>query len=143
MPSDQQFSFFSAASDQQAATAARSAANRPSAVDIDGLNPAQRDAVLCTHGPLLVLAGAGSGKTRVLTYRIANLIENKGVAPWEILAITFTNKAAGEMRRRIRRLTGDNKELYIVPDANHTDLYDNMERIPFDRIESFFKENLR
>ena len=107
------------------------------------LNKEQQEAVLCTEGPLLILAGAGSGKTRVLTHRIAHLIEDCGVNPWNILAITFTNKAAGEMRRRIRRLTGDNKELYIVPDANHTDLYDNMERIPFDRIESFFKENLR
>lgn len=87
---------------------------------IEMLNDRQKEAALCTEGPLLILAGAGSGKTRVITNRIAYLIEDCGVNPWNILAITFTNKAAGEMRQRVDDMVGYGSESIWVATFHST-----------------------
>ena len=81
---------------------------------IEGLNDKQKEAVLAVDGPCLVIAGAGSGKTKVLTHKIAYLMSEKYIKPWNILAITFTNKAANEMKERVEKLVGEvAKDMWI------------------------------
>ncbi len=96
------------------------------------LNPSQRDAVLYTDGDCMVIAGAGSGKTRVLTYRIAHLLE-EGVEPWAILALTFTNKAAGEMKQRIAARVGESRARYLWMGTFHS-IFSRILRTEADRI---------
>ncbi|MDZ4726687.1 MAG: UvrD-helicase domain-containing protein [Leptospira sp.] len=122
---------------------------------IEGLNPEQSLAVTTVDGPVLILAGAGSGKTRVITYRIANLINTHKIFPNRILAVTFTNKAAQEMRERCKHILGDIKEepfirtfhslcLYILRrEGKHLGLGNNFTVYDSDLQESFIKEILK
>ena len=80
---------------------------KPQPLYVEALNPEQKEAVLCTEGALLVLAGAGTGKTKVLTTRLAYILENNIARPWNCLVVTFTNRAANEMKERVRQFIGD------------------------------------
>lgn len=105
-------------------------------MDLSTLNPKQRQAVTATEGPLLIFAGAGSGKTRVLVHRMAYLIHEKGVSPWQILAVTFTNKAAGEMKERVGGLLGqraDNLWISTFHSAGVQILRSHIERLRMDK----------
>ena len=105
-------------------------------IDINNLNENQRLAVTTTEGPLLILAGAGSGKTKVLTTRIAYLIEEKNVSPYNILAITFTNKAAKEMQQRVINLVGEyakNMQVSTFHSFGLRLLRENYDKLGYDR----------
>lgn len=107
----------------------------------DSLNPRQKEACFCTQGPLLLLAGAGAGKTRVLVHRIAYLIEEQGVNPWNIMAITFTNKAAKEMRERVDDMIGYGSDSIWVSTFHSTCvrlLRQNIDLLGFDRNFSIY-----
>ncbi|HPW50836.1 MAG TPA: UvrD-helicase domain-containing protein, partial [Spirochaetota bacterium] len=90
---------------------------------LESLNESQKEAVLATEGPLLIFAGAGSGKTKVITHRIAHLIREKRVPPYKIFAVTFTNKAAGEMKKRISSIIGGSGDDVFVKTFHSASVY--------------------
>src|SRR6187549_2307933 len=108
---------------------------------LDSLNPQQAEAVKTTEGPLLILAGAGSGKTRVITVRIAYLIAEKQVPPHNILAVTFTNKAAGEMRSRVESLLKDQKLNSFPLIATFHSLCVRILRQDIDKLDEGYKKS--